>query len=283
MESDTLPVEYFDSFAAELMSKFKRLNKLDVDHKLSEGTYHEEIIRHVLKNFLSKRYSVKTGFIYKDGKHSKQIDILIIDESSPAAYYFQEGEFAVVMPEAVVAFIEVKTTLNTDSFPEAIRNIVSAKQLMKSTLNNCGAIVGFQSSSSSKEPDKRALGRMFRKLSTAEVESADNHFYGPDAIIFLENNLSMFRYVKGVNTINLSKGYHTFKNPSGSKGWQLSVLLGLIINASQEKEQSEHAVRLLNSSNEIANRFIGLLPLEIGEDRYVLGRGIVEPVEQAAL
>ncbi|QQR52000.1 hypothetical protein IPG36_05360 [bacterium] len=84
-------ISYYDSFAAEMMGKFQRLAKL-VNHGGINGDYHEEILRTVLRNFLSKRYSVKTGFIYQDSEHvSKQVDILIIDENVPAAYIFQEG------------------------------------------------------------------------------------------------------------------------------------------------------------------------------------------------
>src|SRR3989338_2723259 len=121
-------IEYFESFANEITSKFRRLQNL-VDHPTASGDYHEEILRTVLRNFLSKRFSVKKGFIYAGPeKVSKQIDLLVVDENSPAAYIFQEGDFAIVMPEAVVAVMEIKTTLNAPDFDFSIQNIASAKQ-----------------------------------------------------------------------------------------------------------------------------------------------------------
>src|SRR3989338_6665288 len=116
-------IEYFESFANEILSKFRRLQSI-VGHPTTSGDYHEEIIRTVLRNFLSKRFSVKKGFIYaSQDKVSKQIDLIVIDENSPAAYIFQEGDFAIVIPQAVVAVMEVKTTLNAPNFDQALENI----------------------------------------------------------------------------------------------------------------------------------------------------------------
>jgi hypothetical protein len=111
------PYELYDSFANELAARFRRVGNL-VSHAPSTGNYHEDILRDVLRNFLSKRFSIKTGFVYKDAEQvSNQIDILVVDEYDASAYIFQEGEFAIVRPQSVVAAIEVKTKLTRMDFP----------------------------------------------------------------------------------------------------------------------------------------------------------------------
>jgi hypothetical protein len=97
---DTGPHHYYDSFAKEIISKFQRVRSL-VSHNPTNGEYHEEILKVVLKNFLSKRFSVKTGFVYKNEfEVSNQVDIMIVDEYRVSAYIYQEGDFAIVRPSA---------------------------------------------------------------------------------------------------------------------------------------------------------------------------------------
>jgi len=116
---------YFDSFAAELSAKFRRIGHL-VANTGATGDYHEEILRVVLRNFLSRRFSVKTGFVYRDEDAvSNQIDIMIVDEYDGTAYIHQEGDFAIVRPRSVVAVIEVKTILDRQRFDQAVANVAA--------------------------------------------------------------------------------------------------------------------------------------------------------------
>jgi hypothetical protein len=106
------PHAYYSPFAAELLAKFRRVGNL-VSHNATTGHYREEILCSVLRNFLSKRYSVKTGFIYKnEAEVSRQIDVLVVDEDIATAYLYQEGDLAIVRPRSVVGAIEVKTVLD---------------------------------------------------------------------------------------------------------------------------------------------------------------------------
>ncbi len=43
-------IEYFESFANEIASKFQRVKHL-VDHRVSSGNYHEVIFTHCFKEF----------------------------------------------------------------------------------------------------------------------------------------------------------------------------------------------------------------------------------------
>jgi hypothetical protein len=75
---------------------------------------------------LSPRFALRTGFVFDGPAHvSRQGDILIVDENDPAPYLFRKGNFAVVHPRAFTGVIEVKTSLNKDSFGDAMENLRS--------------------------------------------------------------------------------------------------------------------------------------------------------------
>jgi Domain of unknown function (DUF6602) len=263
---------YFDGFAAELTGKLGRLNHL-ITHSGSTGTYHEEIVRTVLRNFLSKRFSVKTGFIYKDDENvSSQIDILIVDENAPAAYVFQEGDFAVVIPEAVIAFIEVKTTLTSQEFHKALKNIASAKKLMEFPVNHAGLVFGFQSSPSlqSSLTDTRA-GRWFQKAKPDDYIVGTGKFLGPDAIIWLKENYSIMRFDLEKKAIAAGLDYRSLRNPDGTTGWQLSILLAMVVGACEFAEFK----RTRQFAQTQAARLLGMESMEVSDEKFVFGEGLV--------
>lgn len=121
--------QFYDGLAKEFVGKVGRLNHF-IKHPLSIGQYHEEILKSTIRTFLPERYSLKTGFVFVDKETvSKQIDILVIDESEPTSYFFQEGDFVIVHPDAVACGIEVKTRLDKRAFKDAIENIKSLRQM----------------------------------------------------------------------------------------------------------------------------------------------------------
>ena len=138
------PHLYYSSFSDELLAKFQRVGHL-VAHNSTTGTYHEEILRSVLRNFLSRRFSVKTGFVYKNETEviSNQLDIIVVDENEVGAYLYQEGDLAIVRPRAAVAVIEVKTHLDGQRFGQAFTNIASVRRL-ESKIQ--GFVFGYESS-----------------------------------------------------------------------------------------------------------------------------------------
>lgn len=262
---------YFDSFSAELNGKFKRLRHL-IRNNQADGNYHEEIIRVVLRNFLTKRFSVKTGFIFQDDENvSKQIDILIVDENSPAAYVFQEGEFAIVMPEAVVAVAEIKTTLSSKEHDQAVQNIASAKRLFDNPFAHPGLIFGYQSDQddSKKVSDDKA-DRWFKRKA-AQGHSDTSKFYGPDAIIWLNDNYSLLRYNPDTKTIGDGLTYNSFISPDENVGWQLSVFLAIIVGACEHAEFS----RTSHFGNGLAKRLLGMDLMEVSDTIFELGKGRV--------
>lgn len=122
---------FYYSIANELFAKLRRLSAF-VDHAPSIGSYHEEALKSVLRSMLPARFGIRTGFAYDSVLGpSQQGDILIVDENHPAAYHFKEGEFAVVLPEALVAVVEVKTRLNKQVFNSSIQALHSFRRLSK--------------------------------------------------------------------------------------------------------------------------------------------------------
>lgn len=182
---NSIDQKYFESFASELAGKFRRINHLTTNARVAIGTYHEEILKVAIRNFLSDRYTVKTGYIYYDDQNiSDQIDILIIDENYSFSYLFKEGDFAIIKPEAVVCAIEVKSVLDKKNFEQAVMNITKAKGVKQKSLTRglTGLIFGYESPFTSNEWLESCF--MFGKLNS--LVSID-HFW-PNAILFFNRS-----------------------------------------------------------------------------------------------
>jgi hypothetical protein len=116
---------FYFGLALELIGKLRRLSSF-TKHSGAIGAHHEEIVREALRPLLSRRFSLKTGFVFAaDGVVSSQGDIIIVDEDDPSPYFFQMGDLVVVHPRAVACVIEVKTTLSKETFHLALRNLRS--------------------------------------------------------------------------------------------------------------------------------------------------------------
>ncbi|OIO47609.1 MAG: hypothetical protein COU83_02790 [Candidatus Portnoybacteria bacterium CG10_big_fil_rev_8_21_14_0_10_40_22] len=229
-------IEYFESIAAEIISKFRRLQSI-VRHPTAYGDHHEEILKTVLRNFLTKRFSVKKGFIYVGhGKVSRQIDLMIIDENSPAAYIFQEGDFAVVLPQAVVAVMEIKTTLNVPDFEKALENVSSAKSLMEFPANLTGIVFAYDGTN----PTNDVLDVWFKRQKASVFKGKED--VAPDAIMFFAMGRLLVRGDENKNIgggkyyYSLIGGKNEIKSGMDSKAYQMSVILAMIINSCEQKE-----------------------------------------------
>lgn len=180
MPCEISTTEYLESLAKEVAGKFGRLNSIIKNHNLSRGDYHEEVLRAFFRNFLSRRFSVKKGFIYAGpDKVSKQTDIIIVDENTASAYVFQQGDFAVVTPDAVAAVIEVKSNCSQSEFVESFKNIESAKRLIEFPTNIPGVVFSFRGG-----PKTSTLEKWFKDDRLLGIWSELQ--YGPDAIMFFD-------------------------------------------------------------------------------------------------
>lgn len=265
-------IEFFESFAHEIESKFQRIKTL-VPHRVASGDYHEEIIRTVLRNFLTKRYSVKKGFIYKSKNEvSRQLDIIVIDESSPAAYLFQEGDFAIAIPEAVMSVIEVKTTLNAPDFDESLENIASARKLMEFPVNLTGIIFGYDGTT----PSDSNLDRWFKREIPSTFNEGDANILAASAIMFFTSGCLLARYRKDGKWESGGKYYHklfrddSVKKSSSDIAWQLSILLAMIIAACERGEMSRTHMFPVGYADRLIQSEGGM----ISHSRFAFGEGL---------
>ena len=262
-------IEYFESFANEITNKFRRLQSL-TRHSTASGDYHEEILRVVLRNFLSKRFSVKKGFVYAgSGKVSKQVDIIIVDENCPAAYIFQEGDFAVILPQAVVAIIEVKTSLDASKFDQAIENISSVKSLMEFPANLTGIVFGFDGT----KPTDKILNNWFKRPIPSSFKNKE--VTTPDAIMFFSNNTLLVRCNDNVKIGPDGRYYHRLCGSNEQSfqidgiAFQMSAILAMIINACEQKEFTQSHYFSDRQGSQLMQAERGDLSLE----RFSFGEG----------
>jgi hypothetical protein len=83
----------------------------------------EQGVRDLLKHVLADRFGVGYGHVsYGDDipAGTKPLDVIIYDKLNYGPVY-SEGDFVVVPPEATLALIEVKATLNKAAFEKAYR------------------------------------------------------------------------------------------------------------------------------------------------------------------
>ncbi|MHB9041943.1 DUF6602 domain-containing protein [Acidithiobacillus sp.] len=111
-----------DRLSQRLRSEQGWFEKL-VAHAPSVGTFYEDALRAIVADILPSGLKLGTGFIFDSTtrRYSKQIDILIYDDSTLAPFY-RRGQFVVVSPEQVVSASEVKKSLKLND----VRNIISS-------------------------------------------------------------------------------------------------------------------------------------------------------------
>lgn len=72
--------EYFTMLSADLKSKSELIREYFKIHPGENGRNKEDILVEFLRNYLPKRYSIGTGFIFDSEKgRSNQTDIIIYD------------------------------------------------------------------------------------------------------------------------------------------------------------------------------------------------------------
>lgn len=120
----------FEKLTKEIQLKFEKILEF-TNHALTIGEYREAVIRDFLSNYLSNRFKITTGFIYDydTGMSSKQMDILIIDENYPAAYFLKEDDFVIANKKSVVCAIEIKSSFNRGIFNDIINKCRSVKNI----------------------------------------------------------------------------------------------------------------------------------------------------------
>lgn len=108
------------------MNELSQVKVFIKKHNTTIGLLTEEVLRRFLATFLPKGVSVEQGFVVDaNGELSRQIDILIYDSHRFAPYY-RINDVVVIPSSAVIAVVEVKTTVKSQTaFHEIIRYFYS--------------------------------------------------------------------------------------------------------------------------------------------------------------
>ena len=121
---------YIESVANEILAKYRRLDSV-LSHAPTKGSYHEKIIREVIRNYLPSTFSTGEGFIInKDGQTSPQMDVLIVDNLDPRSFGYKDNDFYIASDIAVTSFGEVKTYCTKKEFLDAFSSLIESSLIM---------------------------------------------------------------------------------------------------------------------------------------------------------
>lgn len=132
---------FFNKVSDKLRIDFTDLSKL-IGHNLSSGEAREEALKGFLKSNLPQRADLSSGFVIdRNGKQSKQIDVIIYDRNYGS--YFSIGGANFFPCEIVMAVGEVKSDVSsTDKLIDALEKIKSVKELDRGNSGNTEIITG---------------------------------------------------------------------------------------------------------------------------------------------
>jgi len=125
-------VEYFRLVSEELFNKLNQVKTFITKHNPTIGILTEEILKTFLRNYIPKGVSVEQGFVLnKNGKLSKQCDVIIYDSELYAPFY-RINDIVVVPAESVISIIEIKTTIkNKELFHQVIDYFKSFTEILE--------------------------------------------------------------------------------------------------------------------------------------------------------
>lgn len=101
---------------------------IKIQHNASDGKYREYLVTKVLEKIIPSKYSITNGFVIdSDNRISKEMDVIIYDRNYVPPFF--DETYTVVPIEAVIAVIQVKTTLKIDTLNDSIDNLNSIDKL----------------------------------------------------------------------------------------------------------------------------------------------------------
>ena len=103
-----------------------------IEHNLEDGKYREYLVKRILDKIVPSKYSITNGFIIdSENNISRDMDVIIYDKNYVPPFF--DETYTVVPIEAVIAVIQVKTTLDTKSLSDSIKNLNSIDHLKSKT------------------------------------------------------------------------------------------------------------------------------------------------------
>lgn len=120
---------YFNLVSQDLKNKSSLIKEYFKIHSGENGRNKEDLIVNFLRNYLPKRYSIGTGFIFDTlNNNSNQNDIIVYDSfwSTPL---FPENVSQFYPIESIYGVIEVKSTLDSKELEETIMKAQKVKKM----------------------------------------------------------------------------------------------------------------------------------------------------------
>jgi len=111
------------------------------------GHIAEVTVRALLRDVLPARFGVGTGFVFTgeqplDEHQTNPLDVLIYDALNYSPV-FTEGDYVVIPIHALLAVIEVKTTLTSQKYQEAVKQLEFLEYSYNLPTNPSGYVLGF--------------------------------------------------------------------------------------------------------------------------------------------
>lgn len=179
--------KYFDHVAQQLHSRIQQAKVFITKHNATTGALAEAVLREFLQEHLPRGVSVEEGFIIDaKGGLSKQCDIIIYDSHHYAPFY-RAGQVVVLPAEAVIAVIEVKTSITRPRFHDVIKYFASFKRIegdFRTYLFLYDA------------PEIQLISRWFQSYRhTGQYQAFDHDTFQllPDEIVGLDHSYLLFR------------------------------------------------------------------------------------------
>lgn len=115
---------YYRSLDAELQAKKNRVRNFIADaHWLTDGEWKESVLRSVISQHLPDSIKIGRGFVICENDVSTQCDILLYRSDFPVL--FRDGDLVFVTADAVIGIIEVKSTLDTNKYQQALDKLAA--------------------------------------------------------------------------------------------------------------------------------------------------------------
>lgn len=103
-----------------------------IGHNLEDGKYREYLMKRVLEKIIPSKYEITNGFVIdSDNNQSDEMDVIIYDKSYVPPFF--DETYTIVPIEAVIAVIQIKTTLTNKQLELAVDNLNSIDKLNAKT------------------------------------------------------------------------------------------------------------------------------------------------------
>ena len=226
MSKDLKIPSYVESLANEILAKYRRLDST-LSHAPSKGTYHENIIRKLLRDYLPNTYSVGEGFaINMKGDTTSQLDVLIVDNLDPRSFGFKEDGFFIASDIAVCSFGEIKTNPTKSEFIKAFHKLVASSKVIEDSARVTSFLFCYDA-----PVGQKAFFNWIEQAMATIPQGADYRPWNfPDYVFCLKKNIMKVK--KSISTTAIQYTNVSTKKPDSNAVQQKIIqdLIGCVTN-----------------------------------------------------